>query len=314
MLDILLRFLCERGVGTRVRLLGTTLFTVSLLLASACSNGHVMSPPNGALSGNWQLFLQQEEPSPPVVLSVSGFFLQTANSLSANVSVPPNPNSPNGTCGGVGSLTGTVSGQNVTLAINEGGSTLNLTGSIASNNQSMEGIFSAFGGGCFTRPSSGTWTAVSIPPLNGSFTGTLSNSSYMTLLNGVIPPVPIKVTGTMVQSANNGGANATLTGTINATGYPCFTTVSVSGTISGENVILNVFGYDGSQIGSLGTPGSPAIASLGSPGALLSTVGTSGTLVLGKQSATTTVGPCPPLNVGGTTEIGDTTDVAFTFQ
>jgi hypothetical protein len=245
---------------------------------------------------------------------VSGFFLQTANSLTASVAVPTNPNSPNGTCGGVGSVTGKVSGEDVTLAINEGGTILNLTGSVASNNQSMGGTYSGFGGGCLTRPSSGTWTAIAIPPLHGSFTGTLSNSSYMALLNGVIPPVPIKVSGTMVQSANNGGANATLTGTINAEGYPCFTTVSVSGTISGENVILNVFGYDGSQIGSLGTSGSPAIASSGPNGALLSTVGASGTLVLGKQSATTTVGPCPPLNVGGTTHIGDTTDVTFTFQ
>jgi hypothetical protein len=64
----------------------------------------------------------------------------------------------------------------------------------------------------------------------------------------------------------------------------------------------------------LGSPATPAIASSGPTGISLATTGTGGFLTLGKTSATTTVGPCPALNGGSGTKIGDSTDVEFTFQ
>jgi len=258
----------------------------------------------------------QQYPYPPTALSVSGFLAASNGSLTGSVQGPTILGS-NGThnCGGVGPVTGTITGQNVTFSINPGGTVFNFTGVISSDNTSMSGDYQALSGACYVpEATTGTWTAVLVPPMNGSFTGSLSNSAYMSLLTGVSPPAPIAVSGTFAQSTNAGASNASLTGTITAVGYPCFTTATVTGTVSGESVILSVFGYDGSQIGVLGTASGPATAAPGSSGLTLDTVGTTGPLTLGKTSATTTVGPCPPLNGGSGNTIGDSTDVAFTFQ
>ncbi len=174
----------------------------------------------------------------------------------------------------------------------------------------MSGDYQAQGGACFTAPFVGTWNAFLIPPLNGNFTGTLSGSGYMAELTGVSPAAPIVVSGSMTQTPNIGASNATVTGTISAVGYPCFSTVSVNGTISGQNVILSVFGYDGIEIGVLGSPSAPAQVSATPNGPLLN----NGSLVLGQATATSTVGPCPALNVGSGTTIKDTTSVSFAFQ
>ncbi len=258
--------------------------------------------------------LVQNYPKPQTQLSVSGFLVESNGGISGSVEGPTVISaSGNQDCGGSGPLNGTISGQNVTFSLSPGGTSFSFTGTISSDNTSMSGTYDALAGACFDKATTGTWTASLIPPLNGSFTGTLSDSQYMSLLTGVNPAAPIAVTGTMTQSPNAGASNSTLIGTITASGYPCFETVSLTGTISGQSVILSVFGYDGLQIGVLGTAGAPAVASSGPSGVTLSTVAGSGTLALGKTSATSTTGPCPPLNGGSGTKIGDSTDVAFTF-
>jgi len=220
--------------------------------------------------------------------------------------------SPNGNrdCGGVGPLTGTVDGQSVTFSLNPGGTSFTFTGAISSDNTTMSGSYQALPGDCFTTISTGTWTAALVPALNGTFSGTLSNSQYMSLVTGVNPPDPVAVTGTLTQSANAGASNATLTGTITASGYPCFTTASLTGTISGQSVILSIFGFDGTEIGEFGVSSAPASASGGTSGGME----VDGTFTLGKSSATTTVGPCPPLNGGSGTKIGDSSVAVLTLQ
>lgn len=294
-----------------MRILGIISLVFLLLASAACGGGSSSSSTatSGSLSGNWQLNLVQEEPRPQTALSVSGFFQQSDNALTGSVSVPPVSQHSN--CGGVSILTGTVSGQSVTLSVNEGGTTLSFTGTISTDNKSMSGDYQGPGGSCFTKPTTGTWEAFLIPPLNGTFTGTLSGSGYLTDLTGMIPPPAIVVSGTMTQSGNIGASNATLTGTINAVGYPCFATASLTGTISGQSVILSVFGYDGTQIGVLGMAEAPAIASSGTSGASL-TSGTDNGLVL--ESSSTTTGPCPALNIGSGIKVTDTTAVDFSFQ
>ncbi len=131
----------------------------------------------------------------------------------------------------------------------------------------------------------------------------------MSLVTGLNPPPPIVVSGVLSQNSNFGASNATLTGTITAQNYPCFTTASLTGTISGQNVVLSIFGFDGTEIGELGTSALPAQASSSGSGR---TVG--GTLTLGKSSATTTVGPCPSLNGGSGSKIGDSTVASLTLQ
>jgi hypothetical protein len=284
-----------------------------MLAMVACGGGGSSSSSSGAaLSGNWQLNLLQEEPRPQTPLGVSGFLLESNDAVSGSVQVPALAAHQN--CGGASPLTGSVTGQNVTLTVNIGGASLNFTGSISSNNQSMSGDYQAEAGGCFTTATSGTWSAVLIPPLSGNFTGTLSNSAYMPLVNGVVPPAPISVTGSLTQSSNIGGSTATLTGTIQASGYPCFSTASLAGTISGSNVILTVFSYNQQQIGSIGLTNAPATISLESSGVMLSGTGGTSGLRLGGSTPTGSFGPCPPLFNNGTLQSYDNADVAFLFQ
>jgi hypothetical protein len=273
---------------------------------------------SSGLTGNWQLDLLQEEPRPQTPLSVSGFVVDSNNALTGSVEVPAVAGQHN--CGGIGSLTGTVSGQNVTIAVNEGGTTLNFTGSISADGKSMSGDYQGPGGGCYTTSTTGTWNAFLIPPLSGNFTGTIE-SSYMQILQAASTPVPVTVSGSITQSTNAGTGNATLTGTISAVGYPCFSAASLSGTISGQNVYLNIFGYNGVQIGTLGQPGT--VGAAGSPATVVvqsgkvSLVDTNNTgLFLGAFTGTGTVGPCPPLIVPGTssTQTSDSGSVVFDFQ
>jgi hypothetical protein len=103
---------------------------------------------------------------------------------------------------------------------------------------------------------------------------------------------PVKVSGSFSQSSNAGSSAANITGTINATDYPCFSTATASGTISGQNVYFVVYGYNGEAIGTFGQPPSTA-------GILSSTTsGTSltGSMNLGSQGEFGASGPCPSIN------------------
>lgn len=298
--------------GTSVGTLARIPLVFLLLTLAACGGGPISSSPaSGPLSGNWQLSLLQESPPPLTTLSASGFFWESNNALTGSVQIPAEGT--DGQCGGVSSVTGTVSGQNVTLFLNEGGTELSLTGIISSDNKSISGDYLGPGGGCLAAPTTGTWNAFLIPQLNGAFTGTLSNSQYMAVLTGLSPPAPIAVSGTLTQGPGMGASNATLTGSITAVGYPCFRTVSLTGTISGQNVYLDVFAYNGEQIGTLGVPGlpgingTPATVVVGSNGVSLTGTGEGG-LSLGVSGA------CPAITGTSGTLTTDLTEVAFTFQ
>lgn len=298
-----------------MRILPITLSAALLLASAACGGGQPSTQANGPLTGNWQLNLVQNYPAPQAQLSASGFLVESSDRLTGSV-VGPTIASSNGShnCGGVGPVTGTISGQNITFALSPGGTVFNFTGTISSDNASMSGSYQATGGACFVQAgTTGTWTATLIPPLNGNFTGTLSNSTYMGLLTGQSPVPTIAVSGTITQSTNAGSGAAGLTGTITATGYPCFATASLTGTISGQNVFLSVFGYDGQQIGVLGSTTTPAVAS-STPSGTSTGAQITGTLSLGETTSTTVVGPCPPLNGGSGTLIGDSSNATLTIQ
>ncbi len=308
-----------------MRVLATALLVSTLLLLAGCGGGSAPAPQGGALSGNWQLTLNQE--GGRITQFVSGFLVQSNGTVTGSVVLPP-ANTINFHCSGTGPVSGTLNGQTVSLSINEGGSTLSLMGSMSADNTTITGSYATLGGAC-VKPTTGTWSASLIPPLTGNFTGTLSNSTYMQSLMGLPSGgtvAPIMVSGTMTQSPNIGAANATLTGTITAVGYPCFRTASLTGTVSGENVILTVFGTDGAQIGSIGQPGFPATIITGSSGLSLTGGGTGPTadnsgLILGNQNFQGNLagpGPCPQIPVAGSTS-GQTTEndaaeVALTFQ
>jgi hypothetical protein len=290
------------------------LFSLALIAVACSDTGKITPPsvPSGPLTGNWQFNLLQDYPRPPTNLAVTGTMSQTNEALTGSMQGPTIVNT-NGTinCGGVGAMSGTISGQNVNLSVNPGGSSFNFTGTISSDNQSMSGDYQALGGACFTAPTSGTWNAFLVPPVNGSFTGTISNSAYMAQFTGVTPAAPVAITGTITQSNDMGASDASLTGTISATGYPCFATASLTGTISGENVVLAIYGYQGTQIGNLNGTLAPADTSTGSNGTAPQL---SGSLKLGFSTSTGSTGPCPPLATSGQATVGDSGTIAVTFQ
>lgn len=295
-----------------MKVLVALLLLVLLFALVACAGSSSASLSNGALSGNWQLNLTEEYPRPPTQLSAGGFLAQPSGSTLTGSVQGPFLISLNGSglCGGVGTLTGTVNGQNVSFSLNPGGTVFNFTGVIASGSQSMSGSYQALGGACFSNPTSGTWTATLIPSLNGSFTGTLL-SQYMATLNGASNPVPISVSGSITQSSSADGATASVTGTINAVNYPCFATASMVGTISGQNVYMNLYDYTGTQIGTLGYIGGPG--SVGNPATVQ--VSTSGVSLVDAASngSGLFVGSCPAIQTSNSPVSTDNAGVTLNF-
>jgi hypothetical protein len=298
------------------------LFTIAVVVASctlvSCAgNSPAPTQNTGVMTGNWQLNLMQSYPAPHTQLSVGGFLVQSSNSLTGSVQGPTIIGG-NGTtpCGGVGPLTGTISGQNVTFSLNPGGTQFDFTGKVSSDSHSMSGSYQALGGACLGDPTSGTWTATIVPPLNGNFTGTLVSTQYMPALTGLSPTpgVPISVSGSFTQSSNSGGSNASITGTMTAVGYPCFTTAYLTGTINGQNVYLNVFDYSGVQIGTLGLPpvngvgGTPATVVSGPTGVSL-VMSTNGGVGMLLGSCPTIQGPFGPISSDS-----DSVTLNFPFQ
>ncbi len=275
-----------------MRIVRTTLLALILMAAAACSsnNSNSTTAPNGPLTGNWQFNLSQEQPPPATALSVSGFLQESGTSVAGSVSVPTDPT---GNCGGVVSLTGSTNGQNISFSIDQNGTVLNFTGAVDYSSGSMSGSYAGEAGTCFSRPTTGTWTAVQVPSISGSFTGNLSDSEYMLVLTGLNPPTPIPISGTLTQSASANGSNASVTGTITATGYPCFNTATLVGTISGQNLYLAVYSYTGEEIGSLGIVGDAATVTSDSSGISLS-----GKLTLGGIAGSGEYGPCPAIENG----------------
>jgi hypothetical protein len=312
----ILDFLLEEET---LRIIAAAWFVYLVLALASCGGGSTSSSsssigPNasqGPLAGNWQIILTQEVPAqnPIVQLPVSGFLLESNTSITGSVALPGNGIT--ASCAGVGTVTGTLSGQNVSISVDESGSTLNLTGDASSDSMSMAGTYQSLAGGCTKTPTSGTWAAFQVPPLKGKFSGTLAGSTYMGALTGQNPVAAIQVAGTMTQSPNIGASNAPLTGAITAVGYPCFATASVSGTISGQRVYLSVFGFDGSLIGNLGIDpgGDPGVG--GTPAKV--SASSNGTVLTGIMNlGSTSTGPCPPLAQTGVEN--DSPAATLTFQ
>lgn len=203
----------------------------------------------GPAAGNWQM--QLVTANSDQAWQLSGFLLQSGNSLTGSFISSPNATTGLG-CNGVGSVNGTLNGQTLKLDVNVSSQDVSLSGTFPSTPPSsktpLTGQFTTLAAGCTSSSATGTWSAVPVTPLTGSFHGTFTSN-----ING-----PINVAGNLDQGPNVGTSNATLSGTINATGPANFcsylNSATITGLISGTQVSLDLFGPDGSQIGQIGPP------------------------------------------------------------
>jgi hypothetical protein len=235
-----------------------------------------------------------------------GFLLQNNTAITGgviySVFLPPVPGSSPAICSsGSAPVTGTVSGQNVTLSVAAGVQTFTLTGSLSADNSTMVGTYTATDGqGCGTAQTGLHWSAVSVPPLNGSIQGNFH--SVLSVLNPSSNTDPrnqdFQVTGSLTQGQNIGASNATVTGTLNFQGYPCLTTASVNGQISGSSVILSIIASNGLSVGQIGAP-----VGFVNPSPVNLVSSATGMVLQGANGYGVTTGGCPGGTLAG--DIGD---------
>jgi hypothetical protein len=251
-----------------------------MMLLSACGGGSSSVPQQrGTLSGNWQFSLATPMDGSFTGGLQGGFLLQTNGSVTgqavyavsaANIQ-PPLVNPCNS---GTATITGTITGQTVTLTAVAGTQTFTLTGTLSSDGSSIDnGKYTSTAGTasdgvtpCGAAETGVSWSANSVPPLTGSITGTFHSISSSASFNGTtLNNQDFPVTGLLTQGENIGASNATVTGTLSfidpttlLSNYPCIPSgsVSVNGQISGNTVILQLIGTDGSNAGQIGVPSS----------------------------------------------------------
>ncbi len=255
------------------------------MMLSGCggSSSSSSSQNSGPLAGNWQFSLASPAdgsfvgspnpactatPGTPLPICSGGFLQQNKGSVSGalvySIELPPSQNSTLPTLCNSGSapITGTITGQNVTLTAVAGTQTFTLTGILSADGSTMMGTYASTDGkGCGTAQSGLQWSATSVQPLNGSVQGIFHSAAgrFQTASGDVIniSNQNFPVTGVLTQGANIGASNATVTGTLTFQGYPCLDTASVNGQISGNSVVLQIIASNGLNAGQIGSPGLP---------------------------------------------------------
>ena len=277
----------------------------SLVALSGCGGGSGQSQSTGSLAGNWQFAMTTPADNSFLGGVQGGFLLQNNGAVSGGVtysiSLPPQQQGgASSLCSsGSASVTGTVTGQNVTLTIVAGVQTFNLTGTLSAGGTTMAGTYaSTDGAGCGTAQTALQWTATAVPPLSGAIQGNFHSS-----LNPALRNQDFAVSGTLTQGDNIGASNATVTGTLNFNGYPCLATASVNGQISGRSVILQIIASNGLNVGQIG-----ATSGLSNPSPVIfeSAAGGTGSILHGANGYGVTTKSCP----GGTLD-GDIGNVCL---
>lgn len=272
----------------RVQAIDLILLIALALTFSSCGGSSTTSHQgNPQVSGNWQFSMSTSSTTSFIASPLQGgFLLQKNGAITGQIGFAIVLPSTNGglpiTCNsGTATVTGAMSGQTVSLtaaigALDEKGAsttqTLTLSGGALSSNGTaiqggtytlsaasalVQGQLMACGGG---SKDVGTWSATLIPPLTGGFEGFFHSANGSTDFSNQDFPV----SGTFTQGPNTGAASATVTGTLLfqdpvtlLNDYPCLTTASVNGTISGNTVLLQIFSTSGTSVGQIGqTPGS----------------------------------------------------------
>ncbi len=235
-----------------------------MLMLNAC--GGSSTPTNSqlplTLSGNWQFTVANPPDQSFLGGLQGGFLLQSGGTVSGgvvySVSLPGNSTPCNS---GSAPITGTISGQTVNLTAVAGPQTFALTGMLSTDGTTMVGTYTSTvpdGSTCGTNQTAGLqWSALFVPPITGGFQGSFHSTEFGTSLTNQ----DFAVVGALTQGENIGASNATVTGSLsflnpstNISDYPCFNVANVNGQISGNSVILQIIGVDGSTLGQIGEP------------------------------------------------------------
>ena len=143
-----------------------------------------------------------------------------------------------GSCAGNGNVTGIVDRQDVTMNLSQIGQKLALIGTVSQNNKTMSGTYSSTITSCVTVPETGSWSAVQVQPVNGTFTASFTSSQGLGAAH---------LTGTLTQQPKpNGGTLANLNGPLASSDSPCVvlgsgTQLALQGTITGTEVSFQIF-------------------------------------------------------------------------
>ena len=270
-----------------------------LIVLSACGGGGSIQPQGaGSIAGNWQFTMGTPSDNSFQGGIQGGFLLQSSNGsvtggATYSVILPPQPGGAATVCNsGSAPITGTISGQSVTLAAVAGPQSFTLTGGLSADGSTMMGTYTSTDGkGCGTAQTGLQWSAILVPTVTGAIQGNFHST---------IPNDPslrdqdFPVTGTLLQGQNIGASSATVTGTLSFQGYPCLTGASVNGQISGNSLVLQVVAPNGLNVGQIG---APVGFSNPSPVKLVSSA--AGAVLQGANGYGVTTGACPGGNVPG---------------
>jgi hypothetical protein len=261
----------------RVKTVAPASLTVALLVAtmmlSSCgsnNNSNNTQVNDNSLEGNWQFTMAPPPDGSFLGGLQGGFLLETNSTITGSaayaVSLPLLPYPCNS---GSSQVTGTITDQTVSLTAVAGSQTLTLTGTLSFDGTTVVGTYSSTAGtagdgsACGTVQSGLQWSAVLVPTITGPIQGNFHSTGGPAGL----AEQDFLVSGGLFQAANTGASSAVVTGnltflnaTTNLSDYPCFTSASLSGQVSGNIVNLQIVGPDGSILGGIGElPGSNGV-------------------------------------------------------
>jgi hypothetical protein len=225
------------GMGIE-RIVGWAMLLGSLVVTAGCG-GKQIPFDQGVVTGNWQVQFVADVTG--VQRTGGGFLGQVGQNVNGAFVLA-------GPCAGTGNVSGTVDRQDVTLNLGQTGQKFALIAVLSQDSSTMSGTYSTtVTSGCTALPETGTWTAIQVQPVQGSFSTTFtSNHGAGT----------VHLTGTLTQQAKpNGGTLALVTGPLTSTDSACLVSpaglpLMLNGTISGTEI---AFSLDDSSAGSLGT-------------------------------------------------------------
>lgn len=287
-----------------------TFAAAAVIVLSSCGGKSDPAPSqsDGQFTGNWQFTMSAPADHSFVGGLQGGFLIQNLNgvltgSVVYSISLPPASSTAAPTLCNSGSapVTGTVSGQTITLTAVASPQTFTLNGTLSADGTTVMGTYSSTEGSmtdgirCGTAQSGLQWTAVSVPPLTGTVQGFFHSVQNDPALQNQLFPV----TGSFTQGQNIGASNATVTGTLTFQGYPCLSSASVNGQVSGSSVILQIIGSNGLSAGQIGAYAGTTSTPL--PVSVLSS--SAGLVLQGTNGYGVSTSSCPGGNAPG--DVGD---------